>query len=213
MIEAEIALRIPRMWLADMPKRHGVSIKVLDRRPSGEEGVRDLVEVTGPRDGLESFLEEVADDPWVTHHDLGFVDKRRLMGDVVTRKCLACAALARSNSHLMSADVREDGAIVWRLLARDRDELSNLLSLLGDARCETELLKVTSLDESRVLTERQEEITLLAFELGYFDTPRRVKLKDLSRRMGVSQATLSEILRKGQKKIVVDYLKGYNRRS
>lgn len=213
MIEAEIALRIPRMWLAELPGEHGVSVKVLDRRPSGEHGVRDLVEVTGPRDGLESFLKALGEDPWVARSDLGFVDKRKLMGDVETRRCVACAALARSNSHLMSADVREDGAIIWRLLTRDREELSSLFSSLKGARCDVELMRVTPLDESRALTERQEEITMLAFEMGYFDTPRRVKLKDLSERIGVSQATLSEVLRKGQKKIVVDYLAGYDRRS
>lgn len=213
MIEAEISLRIPRMWLADLPSRHSVSVKVLDRRPSGKHGVRDLVEVAGSRENLESFLEALGREPWVTQFELDFVEKRKLMGDVTTYKCLACSTLVGSNSHLMSAEVRKDGAIVWRLFTRDREELSVLISKLKKVRCETELLKVTSLDESRVLTDRQEEMTLLAFEMGYFDTPRRVKLKGLSDMTGVSQATLSEILRKGQKRIVVNFLKGYDRRS
>lgn len=66
---------------------------------------------------------------------------------------------------------------------------------------------MTPIGEREALTERQREITMIAFERGYFDTPRRVKLKDLSSMTGVSQATLSEILRKGQRRILIDYLR------
>lgn len=49
---------------------------------------------------------------------------------------------------------------------------------------------------------------MIAFEHGFFESPRKAKLKDLSKMTGASQAALSEILRKGQKKIVGDYLSG-----
>ncbi len=208
MIEAKIALRIPRIWLSEVPARHDVQVKVLDRRASGKHGVRDLVEVTGANKDLRAVLDDLRNEPWVTRFDMDFVDERRLVGDVVTYKCLACAALAGSNSHLMSAKVGKDGTIVWMLMTRDREELQSLFSKLKKVRCEVELLKVTSLDDTKVLTDRQEEITMMAFERGYFDTPRRVKLRDLAEATGVSQATLSEILRKGQKRIVVEYMRG-----
>lgn len=208
MIEAEVLLRIPKMWLSEVPARHDVTVRVLDRRPMGKHGVRDLVEITGARKDLESVILGLRSEPWVTKFDLDFVDDGKLMGDVVTYKCLACAALAGSNCHLLSASVRKDGAIVWRLMTRDREELRALFTRLKKVKCRAELMKITSLDDLKVLTDRQEEITMMAFERGYFDTPRRVKLKDLSKATGVSQATLSEILRKGQKRIVVEYLRG-----
>ncbi|HPT73414.1 MAG TPA: helix-turn-helix domain-containing protein, partial [Methanomassiliicoccaceae archaeon] len=55
------------------------------------------------------------------------------------------------------------------------------------------------------LTMRQEQITRMAFERGYFDHPRRIGLKELADQFGISISTLSEILRKGQRRIMQRY--------
>jgi predicted DNA binding protein len=93
----------------------------------------------------------------------------------------------------------------------DRHDVRKLVSGLKELGCAAELTKLSRLDDREVLTARQEEIMMMAFEQGYFETPFRAKLKDLARAIGVSQTTLSEILRKGQKRIVVDYLKARQR--
>ncbi|HEX7393195.1 MAG TPA: helix-turn-helix domain-containing protein [Thermoplasmata archaeon] len=206
MIEAELVLEIPKMWITEMPKRHGVSISILDRRPAGKTGVRDLVEISGGQSSLEKVREELEDEPWVESFDLDLVEPGKLVGEVVTHRCLACAAIAGSNCYLVSAKARKDGTILWRVMTSDRDEVRKLVAKLRKAKCSVELVKLTPIDEREVLTSRQKEVIMMAFERGFFETPRKVKLKDLSRLTGVSQATLSEVLRKGQKKIVVDYL-------
>ncbi len=206
MIEAELILGIPKMWISETPKRHEVSVRILDRRPSGKTGVRDLVEISGDQGVLEKVREELKDDPWVESLDLDFVESGKLVGEVVTHRCLACAAIASSTCYLVSATARKDGTILWRVMTSDREEVRRLVAKLKKSKCSVELVKLTPIDEREVLTSRQKEIIMMAFERGYFETPRKVKLKDLSKLTGVSQATLSEILRKGQKKIVVDYL-------
>ncbi len=65
MMEAELLVRIPKMWITEIPNRHEVSIKILNRRRSGKMGVRDLVEITGSRKDLEEILLEFEDEPWV----------------------------------------------------------------------------------------------------------------------------------------------------
>ena len=52
---------------------------------------------------------------------------------------------------------------------------------------------------------RQEQITRMAFERGYFDFPRKTDLKELADIFGISTSTLSEILRKGQRRIMAGY--------
>ncbi|MGQ9586788.1 MAG: helix-turn-helix domain-containing protein [Thermoplasmata archaeon] len=206
MMEGELQIGIPKMWITEIPKRHEVSIRIVNRRPAGKYGVRDLVEVHGAQAELEAMLLELREEPWVKAFDLDFVDSGRLMGEVVTYRCLACAALAASNCHLLSANVRRDGTILWRIMTSNRDEVRKLVEKLKRRKCEVKLMKLTPIDEREVLTGRQEEIIIMAFERGFFETPRRTKLKDLAKLTGVSQATLSEILRKGQKRIMVDYL-------
>ena len=208
MMEAELLVTIPKMWVTEIPKRHEVSIRILNRRRAGKVGVRDLVEITGSHEELEKVLLEFKDEPWVKGYDLDFIESGKLIGEVLTYKCLACAMIAESDCHLLFANGTNDGRVLWHIMTSDRDDVKRLVSRLNDAMFDAELLRLTPIAEHEVLTRRQEEIIIVAFEKGYFETPRNVKLKDLARITGVSQATLSEILRKGQKKIVVDHLKG-----
>jgi len=207
MIEAELVVKIPKMWITELSRRHEVSIRVVNRRKSGKLGVRDLVEITGAQEELEGILKELEREPWVKSFDLDFVETGKLMGEVVTHKCLACSLLSSTHSHLVSANSQKDGKVLWRVMTSSREEIGTLVKRLRDARFEAELIKLAPIDSREVLTRRQEEIIMIAYERGFFETPRKIKLRDLAMMTGVSQATLSEILRKGQKKIVVDYLR------
>ena len=207
MLEAEISVKIPEMWITELPKRHDIRLKIVDRRPSGKMGVKDLVEITGAQDELEAVLDELKKEAWVQSFDLDFVKSGKLVGEVLTYKCLACAALAGSDCHLVSAEARADGRLRWRFMTSERREVNRLVSRLRKLGCDAELVKLSAIDDREGLTERQEEIIMMAYERGYFETPRKTKLKDLARITGVTQATLSEILRKGQKRIVVEYLR------
>ena len=207
MLEAELVVKIPKMWITEIPRSHQVSIKIVARRLSGKLGVRDLVEISGEQEVLENVLKELESEPLVRSFYLDFVKSDKLVGEVVTHKCLACSSLAGYDSHLVSANARSDGAVQWRLMTSDRNEVKKLISRLRKVKCEVKLLRLAPIDDREILTSRQEEIIMMAYERGFFETPRKTKLKDLARITGVSQATLSEILRKGQKRIVVEYLK------
>lgn len=207
MLEAELRVRIPAIWLTELPKRHEIAIKILSRKREGKSGVRDLVEISGAQEVLEEVLDELPNEPWVKGVNLDFVESGKLVGEIVTHKCLACASLLDSHCYLLSATTKKDGSLQWRLMASDRSALRSLVARLKRFKCETDLLRITPVDEKETLTDRQREITLMAFEKGFFDTPRKIKLKDLAKLTGVSQATLSEILRKGQRRILMDYLK------
>ena len=51
------------------------------------------------------------------------------------------------------------------------------------------------------LTGRQEKALRLAFELGYFDYPRRASLSTIATRLGVGRSTVLELLRKATTKL------------
>ena len=57
-----------------------------------------------------------------------------------------------------------------------------------------------------MLTSRQEQIRSIAFETGYLDFPKKVGLKELADQTGIKTSTLAEILRRGQKKVLGEYL-------
>lgn len=52
------------------------------------------------------------------------------------------------------------------------------------------------------LTTTQREALITAFESGYFDEPRSVSLDDLASEIGISQPTLSRLLRRGFRRLL-----------
>lgn len=52
------------------------------------------------------------------------------------------------------------------------------------------------------LTETQREALVLAYERGYFDSPRRASLEDIAEELDISQQSLSSRLRRGHRRLI-----------
>jgi DNA-binding MarR family transcriptional regulator len=59
------------------------------------------------------------------------------------------------------------------------------------------------------LTDRQREVLVAAKRYGYYDYPRRMNAEELSKRVGVSKATVVEHLRKAEGRLMASLLAGY----
>ena len=70
-----------------------------------------------------------------------------------------------------------------------------------------EIRKKRELKNRKELTLRQEEILKMAFELGYFDFPKKIKLDRLSGRLGIAPSTLAEILHRAEKHIMMKHFR------
>ena len=66
-----------------------------------------------------------------------------------------------------------------------------------------------SQDILKVLTDKQRNIFISAHKHGYYDYPRKINSDGLSKKVGVSRATLVEHLRKAEGRIVAEILVGY----
>lgn len=52
------------------------------------------------------------------------------------------------------------------------------------------------------LTETQREALVLAYERGYFDSPRRTSLEEVAAELGITQQSLSSRLRRGHRRLI-----------
>ncbi|RDZ34362.1 MULTISPECIES: helix-turn-helix domain-containing protein [Haloferax] len=52
------------------------------------------------------------------------------------------------------------------------------------------------------LTETQREALVLAYERGYFDTPRKASLEEIADELGITQQSLSSRLRRGHRRLI-----------
>ncbi|MGQ9588058.1 MAG: helix-turn-helix domain-containing protein [Thermoplasmata archaeon] len=207
MMEATISLKIPQHWMSEIPQKHPVTIKVIDRVPYAEKGVKDLVEIAGPQDVIEEALLDIRKNPLVAKVETTVTDKGRVIGAITTARCEICRILTDADVFLISAESRGGGMVEWTIVLSEKAVLKEIFDHLKTKGVEAELLKLAKIDDKETLTERQDKITHVAFERGYFDYPKRISLRELARMFDVSPSTLSEILRKGQRKIVLDYFK------
>lgn len=110
-----------------------------------------------------------------------------------------------------------DNGWVFRMRCRDRSSLTafrdwatehGLEVRLDTLYTETEPESVRSAVQPRLagLTPRQREVLVLAYERGYFRTPREVSLDELGEELGVTGSTVSGLLRRAVETVVAEQL-------
>jgi predicted DNA binding protein len=72
-----------------------------------------------------------------------------------------------------------------------------------------EVVRISKLRDEEDLTARQENILQIALERGYFEFPKKITLRQLAKTLDVSPATLTEILRRGQKRVIQEHFRGH----
>ena len=66
----------------------------------------------------------------------------------------------------------------------------------------TELRALEPLEAQHGLTEKQREALILAFEHGYFDSPRASTLQEIADELGITQQSLSSRLQRGNRRLI-----------
>lgn len=191
----------------EIVKAHPATIKVIDCMPFGRDGGRGLVEINALDDELSEIVEEIRILPTICKIDIASSEKGKIIGAVATNKCVACKALTGSNCFLTSASSKMDGKIEWTLITGGKASLQHLFKKLEEFHCQAELVRVLNINDKDILTARQKEIIRIALEKGYFDCPKKTNIRKLAKDFNISISTLSEILRKGQRKIMLKYFK------
>ncbi|RQG91308.1 bacterio-opsin activator [Natrarchaeobius halalkaliphilus] len=105
-----------------------------------------------------------------------------------------------------------EGGWVIEMRFPDRESFVRYHTFLEDERVEFELLRladgtdVVSSHASRTVTESQREALEIAHEYGFFDVPRGTDLATIADHLGISTQAVSERLRRGQARLVENYV-------
>ena len=208
MLEAVISITPPHSWIKRVTAEFPSVIRVLDCRslPEGE-GVQELFEVTSNSDLSDKIVEYLRQDAYVYDVDIVKADRRRVIGSLKTHKCTACKTFADANCFITSATSKPDGKLEWAVLGSDT-MVKSLMQGLEKQQVTGEVLRISKLKGEEELTARQEEILQIALEKGYFEFPKKITLRQLAKVLDVSPATLTEILRRGQKRVLEEHFRG-----
>lgn len=147
------------------------------------------------------LAEKARSSPGVESASFTRVRRGLFIGIVKTRRC-PCYELALAECNVVQVVDKGDGWLEWTVILGSRNELGSLINRLEESGVGYEIKSIERVGHEPGLTNRQEEVLRTAYELGFYNVPRDVSLRDLSRLFGVSTRALSEILRRAEKKAI-----------
>jgi predicted DNA binding protein len=192
-------------WVKDVTIKYPNRIKFKECMPYGESGGRGLIEIDDTLGITDDIIKEIEGHTEVCKIDISPLSKGGILGSIVTNKCAACRALTGSDCFMISASSLGDGSVEWKLITGGKGSLVHLIENLEMNGCEVELKSTVNLSTDNILTNRQEEIILSAFQKGYYNCPKNITIKELAKIFDISQSTLGEILQRGERKIISDH--------
>ena len=206
MLEIEIEFKVPVSWIDDLVKSHSARIKVRDIRKTSK-GTMDLIEVFFPEGNVKAMAEDIEKYLPEENSSLKAFDDNHATAIVDAGDCPICRNMQNWDLFLTEAFTEGNGDMLMRLLVPDDATAVSFLKRLEDDGVKFRLVKNRNLTRKSDLTARQEFVVRTAFDLGFFDYPKKVNLEGLSERLNVSFVTLSEILRRAEKNIISSYFR------
>ena len=120
-------------------------------------------------------------------------------------RCELALCILKSGAIIGSAEVFKR-TIIWNIICKDNNVLERAIKNLEESGIGYEIIYKTNLNEKFDKITYNEYLMLkLAFEKGFFESPKKIKLDDLTKILGVSKSTASETLRRAIKKVVMRY--------
>ena len=174
-----------------------VHMKVVDVRSSSSGSVRHLMDV-----GEEQAR--------MVPHELaakGHVEGKSAVW-LESEGCEVCNTILSHDAFLISGKSMQGDIITYSFMVPTPEAYKGIIADLEKTHHRVKILKVGKFEQQiGVLTENQERIFWLALKSGFFDYPRQVGMVELAAKLGISPATLSEIIRRGTRRLLEHYFK------
>jgi predicted DNA binding protein len=207
MIEGRVLIKSPRCWISKITTKYpGVNCKIMSMKiPENSSYIHELFVIDGPPDRLESAVQDLKDDSNVKDVDISESKFGRTIGSLKCM-CKVGKTVTSSKSFATTAIGRASGEVELTIFGNDK-AMKDLLEKLEMDGADTRIAGWTSRNGSSLLSIRQELVLKVALECGYFDFPKKIKLRELAKNFGVAPASLVESLRSAEKKILSEYAK------
>lgn len=172
-------------------------LKVVDVRSSSSGSVRHLMDVG--EEQAKRVPKELA--------ARGHVEGKTSVW-VESEGCEVCSTILLHGAFLVNGKSMQDNIIAYSFMVPTFEAYQGIIGDLEKTGHNVKVLKAGKFEQHvGVLTENQEKIFWLALKSGFFDYPRHVSMAELAAKLGISPATLSEIIRRGTRRLLEHYFK------
>lgn len=121
-------------------------------------------------------------------------------------------AVAQDNDIVFLETVLQDGTARVRALVPSRAALREYREFFDDHDIPFTLVRLNDGEKASMegpdVTDNQREALVLAYDRGYYDSPRRTTLEELAGDLGISRQAFADRLKRGTKRLVGQTLRG-----
>lgn len=207
MITASLRVRLPdATWVADVSREFpDATFRLLAGVRTGETAV-ELGEIRAADPG--AVAEAISAHPSIVSTERLVVTDDRLLARYETTDTGLYAFLAASSVPPEFPIVVENGRYDLEFTGT-RDALDRLCGAFDERGRAYDLRSVVETERAgSVVTDRQREVLEAALRAGYFEVPRACTLDELATELEIDKSTASEILRRGERRILTTALTG-----
>jgi predicted DNA binding protein len=180
--------------LASLGFKH---LKVVDVRSSISGSVRHLMDVG--EDQAQKVPKELAAKGHVEGKSAVWLE---------SEGCEVCNTILEHGAFLVSGKSMHNNIITYSFMVPTFEAYRGIIADLEKTGHPVNVRKIGKFEQQiGVLTENQERIFWLALKSGFFDYPRQIGMTELAAKLGISAGTLSEILRRGTRRLLEHYFK------
>lgn len=207
-MRARIGFYYPGCWACYVVRRYGVLIRLVSFRPDARRGrLRELVEIMGEPSSVEQTLKFLRGYSHIAGHRLLSVSEGgarvRVQVDAYMARCpLYDTIRGFSWGAALPIIERVDcrGRLYWDATVKRREHVHRIVQRLKRKFHIEEVS--TRITREREPSSAAIRLLKVAYEEGYFDVPKRVDLRTLSKKLGMPVATLNTALRRALRHVV-----------
>jgi predicted DNA binding protein len=172
-------------------------LKVVDVRSSTTGSVRHLMDIG--EDQARKVPEELKAKARVEGKSSVWLE---------SEGCEVCNTILGHDAFLVSGKSMQNNIIAYSFMVPTFEAYRGIIEDLDKAGHIVNVVKIGKFEQKiGILTENQERIFWLALKSGFFEYPRQIGMAKLALKLGISTATLSEIMRRGTRRLLEHYFK------
>lgn len=193
-------------WRGNGSGKQEFKFTILASKINGQSSVlQNLVQIQSASGPIEKIVERLRRDREIIRLNVVKTKNDTAFGSLMVKDCPVCRAVAESDCFLLEATTNDGESMDLSAIIDGKTSFMNLLERLTANGVRVTIRRQQRISGRSALTSRQNQVIKYALEKGYFDYPRSINLGELARTFEVSAATLSELLRRSQKRLFSDY--------
>lgn len=196
-------------WIDSICRNESATVKILSMKAQSQAGlisVTHFVDITSDKASAEELTQKVRSLPDVTESDLASVGSNRVVGAVTSNDSCVCSTIIDSKlGYFIGPAVTEHDCSMSYKLFMSGDGIPSFLQALHNIGMTYKITEISKISPKSALTSKQERVLKSALELGYYEYPKRASTEDLSKVLGIAPSTVTEILRRAERRIISSY--------